>query len=279
MDRRERQDTPKPSVTRVDDRCGETFVMDRLETGHLVGSFPALSALTGIVHRVTSRDGPDFAGPADTPQLADSIDQLAAELRLDGAAWADQVHGGAVREAAEPGLAGPADGLWSTRPGLGTLGRSADCPLVLLAAPVVRGEPRRRWAVGMAHASWRATAAGITERVAQALIAVSGAEPADLVAAICPSAGPCCYEVGEEVRAVYHTSIGPHAEAYFSRRQERLRLDLWAANSDQLCRSGLSPTSIHTAGICTICRNDLFASYRAEGRGAGRFAAIVGTIR
>ena len=253
--------------------------MTRLETGHLVGSFPALSALTGIVHRVTSRDGPDFAGPADDPQLANSVDELAAELRLDGTAWVDQVHGGAVLGATEPGLAGPADGLWSTQPGLGTLGRSADCPLVLLAAPRVRGEPRQRWAVGVAHASWRATAAGITERVARALIAVSGADPADLVAAICPSAGPCCYEVGEEVRAVYRTSIGPRAEAFFSRRQDRLRLDLWAANSDQLCRSGLSPTSIHTAGICTICRNDLFASYRAEGRGAGRFAAIVGTIR
>ena len=133
--------------------------------------------------------------------------------------------------------------------------------------------------MGLAHASWRATAAGITERVAQALITASGADPADLVAAICPSAGPCCYEVGEEVRTVYRTSIGPHAEAYFRRRQDGLRLDLWAANSDQLCRSGLSPTSIHTAGICTICRNDLFASYRAEGHSAGRFAAIIGTIR
>ena len=279
MARRERRNGPTRSAANRGDRFGEAFVMTRLETGHLVGSFPALSALTGIVHRVTSRDGPDFAGPAEGQQLADSVDGLATDLRLAGAAWADQVHGGTVLEVGEPGLAGTADGLWSTRPGLGTLGRSADCPLVLLAAPVMRDEPRRRWAVGLAHASWRATAAGVTERVAQALLTASGAEPADLVAAICPSAGPCCYEVGEEVRAVYRTSIGPHAEAYFSRRPDGLRLDLWAANSDQLCRSGLSPTSVHTAGICTICRNDLFASYRAEGHSAGRFAAVVGTIR
>jgi YfiH family protein len=235
-----------------------------------------LRAEAAVVHCITTRDGPDFGGPADGPALAGRVEVAVARLGFDGAAWADQVHGGAVTEVDRPGLVGAADGLWTGRSGLALLGRSADCPLVLIAARVPLAATDRRRTVGLAHASWRSTAAGITGQVARALVA-AGTDPRDLIAAVGPSAGPCCYEVGDDVRAIYRHEVDDSA-AYFTRSRGRLMLDLWSANRDQLRRAGVPAASIHIAGICTICRHDIFASHRAEQGRAGRFAGIIGTL-
>ena len=64
----------------------------------------------------------------------------------------------------------------------------------------------------------------------------AGADPRDLIAAVCPSAGPCCYEVGDDVRAIYRHKVDDSA-AYFTRSRGRLMLDLWSANRDQLRRA------------------------------------------
>jgi copper oxidase (laccase) domain-containing protein len=119
-----------------------------------------------------------------------------------------------------------------------------------------------------------------------AQMAALGAEPDGIVACVSPSAGPCCYEVGPEVLKAAVEGIGPHAATFFRAtgrallagqgRQDRKALfDLWSANRDQLLRAGLRERNIHVAGLCTMCRNDLFPSHRREGDAAGRFAAIV----
>jgi copper oxidase (laccase) domain-containing protein len=69
---------------------------------------------------------------------------------------------------------------------------------------------------------------------------------------------------------------GVRADAWFLRVAGRLHLDLWRANVDQLAAAGLARQRIHVAGICTICRNDLFPSHRAEAGQAGRFGALIG---
>ena len=172
---------------------------------------------------------------------------------------------------------------WSTATkGLALLGKSGDCPIILIA-------DRRGHAIGFAHASWRATVAGITPAVVRRMVAL-GCDPSDLVACICPSAGPCCYEVGEEVRAAAPAGSAPMRCPSFAWRNGRPaaraasvrlfaaqhHLDLWRANACALARAGLPARSIHVAGICTICCNDFFPSYRREGDAAGRFAAVIG---
>jgi YfiH family protein len=208
-------------------------------------------------------------------------------LGLEEVAFLEQVHGGEVIVCERGGCAGFADGLVTTTKGLMLMGKSGDCPIVLIA-------DRRGRAVGFAHASWRATVAGITPTVVRQM-AELGCEPGDLVACICPSAGPECYEVGDEVRAAALRGIGPHAEAFFhlagwqqqaqladgslaesASRPAKYLLDLWSANTDALIRGGLGVGSIHTAGVCTLCRNDLFPSHRREGAACGRFAAVIG---
>jgi YfiH family protein len=195
--------------------------------------------------------------------------QIAAELGLDDVAFLDQVHGGDVLACDAAGQAGSADGLVTARKGLGLLGKSGDCPIVLIA-------DRRYRATGFAHASWRATVAGIVPNTVGRLVAL-GCTPSDLVACICPSAGPECYEVGPEVRTAALDGIGAHAAAYFHPGPRgRDHFDLWAANVDALKRGGVPAQSIHVAGVCTLCRHDQFPSHRREGDTAGRFAAVIG---
>ncbi len=207
--------------------------------------------------------------PASAPHAAEAA-RLAADLGLDGLAWAPQVHGGTVLRVDAAGCAGEADALWTDRPGLGVMGRSADCPIVLVAG--ARGDGSPLW--GMAHASWRSTVAGITTRLLDAM-AADGLEPARVRAVIAPSAGPCCYEVGREVRRAALDGLGGRAEDYFSPRGDRHLFDLWAANRDPLCRAGVPAGAVHVDGRCTIC-GEGFPSYRREGERAGRFGAVLG---
>jgi polyphenol oxidase len=259
------------------------FRLERLPNGWLVGRFTALDAID-VPHLVTTRQGPDAQQVRHDPAVAGR--EIAHVLELEDAAFLEQVHGGDVLACEQGGCAGFADGLVTARKGLAVLGKSGDCPIVLIADRLGR-------AVGFAHASWRATVSGIVAGTVRRMIDL-GCRPDDLVACICPSAGPCCYEVGDEVRQAALQGIGPHAEAFFrtSGGQRRARLaegslgsgqtpkkyhfDLWQANTDALVHVGLAPESIHIAGVCTLCRNDLFPSHRREGNTAGRFAAVVG---
>lgn len=264
----------------ADSRGG--FRLERLPNGWLVGRFAALDAIE-VVHLVTTREGPDVRVVRHDPAAAAA--EIAGVMALEGTAFLEQVHGGDVLTCEQGGCAGFADGLVTDRRGVAVMGKSGDCPIILIA-------DRQNRAVGFAHASWRATVAGIVPRTIHRMVDL-GCRPSDLVACICPSAGPCCYEVGEEVRSAALQGIGTHAEAFFRlsgwQRQAELvdgssgsrptsgkhHFDLWQANTDAMTRAGLALESIHVAGVCTLCRNDLFPSHRKEGSSAGRFAAVI----
>lgn len=252
-------------------RPNDGFHLASLANGWLVGRFAALEAV-GVPHLVTTRQGPDVQQVRHDPAVAGR--EIVRVLEVEDAAFLEQVHGGDALTCEQGGCAGYADGLVTDREGLAVLGKSGDCPIVLIA-------DRGKRAVGFAHASWRATVAGIVPTTVGRMVDL-GCRPVDLVACICPSVGPCCYEVGAEVREAALQGIGSHAEAFFHSREPdetvgaKYLFDLWRANADALVRCGLAPESIHIAGLCTLCRNDLFPSHRREGNTAGRFAAVVG---
>lgn len=242
------------------------FRLEALSNGWVVGRFAALDAIS-VAHLVTTRQGPDVQQVRHEPAVAGR--EIVRVLGLEEVAYLEQVHGGEVLTCERSGCAGFADGLVTAKRGLALMGKSGDCPIVLIA-------DRRGRAAGFAHASWRATVAGITSAVVRRM-ADLGCDPGDLVACICPSAGPECYEVGDEVRLTAIQGIGPHAEGFFQRGPRgKLRFDLWRANTDALTRAGLEPQFIHAAGLCTLCCNDLFPSHRREGAACGRFAAVIG---
>ena len=229
-----------------------------------MGRFTSLDSLPAVAHAVTTRNGFDIQMIAENPGRA----RLGETLEADQLAWCAQVHGRTVLRIDSPGLAGEGDAMITDRRSLALAARSADCPLILAA-------DRGGRAVGVAHASWRGTVANITAELIFALVAEYGVDAADIIACIAPSAGPCCYEVGQDVRRAATEGIGPEAEKFFIERDGRMFFDLWSANRDQLISAGVQPENIHIAGYCTICSNDLFPSYRAEGDSAGRFAAVI----
>jgi YfiH family protein len=175
-----------------------------------------------------------------------------------------QVHGASVLQAPWSGTPA-ADAGVALEPGLFIGIETADC------LPVLIVDPSRRAAAG-AHAGWRGSAAGVAVRAVEALVA-AGSRPQDLLVALGPCIGACCYEVGDEVRAAF----GPDLESAFARgRGARAHLDLQAANSLLLQRAGVPPGSISRVAECTRCLAELYHSYRRDGKGAGRMISYAG---
>jgi len=240
-----------------------------LPGGWEAGQFDALAAIEGLVHAVTTRHGLDVQLAAADREAA--ARKVASATGLGAVAFCRQVHGDTLYRVDSPGLAGEGDGLVTDTPGLGVMCFSADCPLVLVADGAAS-------AVGVAHASWRSTVKQVTRRLVQRLGDEFGCRPESLVAGICPSAGPCCYEVGPEVVDAAVRELGLMAERFFRASGGKFLFDLWAANRQQLLASGVLPANIHTAGVCTICRDDTYPSYRRQGQAAGRFVAVIGRL-
>jgi len=250
-------------------RGNSGFYFTRLGDDATVGRFGALDALA-LPHAVTTLDGFDTALAARDPAAA--AGEFTAALGLEGAAWLEQAHGTRTISVDSPGPAGSGDGLITASPGLALVGRSADCPLVLVA-------DSDGGAVGMFHAGWRGTVGGIAMEFVRSLVGRFGSNPARLVACICPSVGICCYEVGQDVQDAAAGTLGAHAVKFFAYRGGRLHFDMQSCICDQLLRVGLARRNIHVADICTICHEDLFCSYRRQGPRAGRFQAAIALNR
>ena len=161
-----------------------------------------------------------------------------------------------------------ADGIMTNQPGtlLGIL--TADCIPILVADPVQR-------AVAAFHAGWRGTVARIVELGVARMQQEFGSNPANLIAAIGPGIGACCYAVGDEVREKFEANFA-YADDLLFRSGEHLRLDLVEANCRQLLGAGLPASSITVVCGCTSCRPELFFSHRASGGKPGRMMAVIG---
>jgi purine-nucleoside/S-methyl-5'-thioadenosine phosphorylase / adenosine deaminase len=169
-----------------------------------------------------------------------------------------QVHGADVaRVLAEPAYEveqdelAPADGQATALRGVAPIVLTADCLPVALASEA---------AVAMLHAGWRGLAAGVLEEGVAAMRALGG--DADVLAIVGPGAGPCCYEVGPEVRGALGLA-GAH-------RRGR-SLDLSGMARDRLLAAGVS--NVRELGLCTIC-DERFFSHRREGSAAGRQGGV-----
>ena len=196
------------------------------------------------------------------------------------AGW--QVHGSDVRVVRdEPDARGPAgargetehcDALVTDAQRILVGVKTADC------VPILLGDTRRR-AVAAIHAGWRGTLALIIPKALERMREEYGSRAEDIRAAIGPAAGACCYEVGSEVIEAFRERFTDADELLTPTREGHALIDLQRANRKQLIGAGVSPERIHVAPFCTMCRTDLFFSYRREkslhGR-VGRLMSVVG---
>jgi YfiH family protein len=207
-----------------------------------------------------------------------------------------QVHGAAVvvHRAGAAVERGDADIVISDDPASAVAIQTADC-VPLIMSDGADGAGRRNACVAAAHAGWRGLAARVPAAVIEALAREFGCRPADLVAAIGPSIGACCYEVGDDVRRRF-------AEAGFSEEQlgrwfvsapqpsvRNLSMaglpaapraghwffDSWSATREQLIVAGVPAGQIYSADLCTASHAEAFCSHRRDGAPAGRLAAVV----
>jgi hypothetical protein len=193
------------------------------------------------------------------PQPTDVLANRKALQEALGAAlvWGHQVHGTHVATASTvQGRESPedADGQATTVAGVAAMVMVADCLPIAIAGD---------GAVAMVHAGWRGLAAGIIDAGVTSVRALGARGP--LSAAIGPGAGPCCYEVGGEVRAAF----ARHGPAV--RRGDHL--DLKAVAKRELERAGVA--RIDDVGLCTICSDPaLFFSHRRDRGVTGRQAGL-----
>jgi polyphenol oxidase len=188
---------------------------------------------------------------ADEPEhVAENRRRLCAEIGAEpeslSMTW--QRHSAVVHRAV-PASRPNGDGVWTDTPGETVLQLTADCVPIAIAR--IDGAP----AVAVLHAGWRGLLAGVVAAGVEAL------GPGPLAAAVGPSIGPCCYEVGPEV-------AGPFGPDVMRGR----KLDLWAASERALRAAGVE--RIERIDLCTACNPDLFFSHRRDHGVTGRQGVI-----
>jgi YfiH family protein len=270
-----------------------------------------------IHHAVFSRLGGVSLAPFDSLNMslavADERDRVYANRRrayglfgrdTDTVVHAHLVHGATVARVttAENGTwVHHVDGLITDQPGCVLTMSFADCAPILLYDPVRR-------AIGLGHAGWKGTVADLPGALVRAMGEQFGSDPADLLAAVGPCIGPCCYEVGDividAVRAAFaepdellkRPPTTDHRSPTTDRRQTldddrvhnhltasggrpsaiggHFHFDLPEANRRNLLNAGVR--HVELAEHCTACRTDLFFSHRAEKGRTGRFGVVLG---
>jgi YfiH family protein len=208
----------------------------------------------------------------DSPHNAEgnrSILARAFSTKLERLVTVKQVHGTdlLVIDAPNPDyshfLKLECDGIITNQPGVMIGVCIADCVPLLLFDPVKR-------VAAALHAGWKGTAGEIGRKGVEALVEMFDSKPSDILAAIGPGIGPCCYEVDAPVMEAFKKSGTGWDLFAVERGGGKWGLDLSAANRHQLALAGLREEHIETTDLCVSCEHDLFFSYRRDGGDTGR---------
>lgn len=191
-----------------------------------------------------------------------------------------QVHGSDVRLINSLAEAKPAedargdtiycDAIVSNAPGVLAGVKTADC------LPILIGDPKTA-AFAAVHAGWRGTLAVVATKALKRMSEQYNSKPHDVRVAIGPAAGSCCYEVGTDVIDAFTNSF-PGQQLFTETRSGHACIDLLKANREQLVRAGVDPDRINVAPLCTMCRTDLFFSYRREKNAQGKVGRLMSVI-
>ncbi len=247
----------------------------------------------GFVNAFSTRLGGVSQMPQDALNLAGFDDDAAENIyenrrrflklfageRVLAACW--QVHGSNARvvknleDAREPidslGETAYCDALMTRAANVLVGVKTADCVSIIMG-------DARTGACAAVHAGWRGTLAEIVPRTLERMSVEYDTRPADVRASIGPAAGACCYEVGSEVIDAFRQKFTDASELLTPTREGHARIDLQRANREQLTTAGVAASRIHIAPLCTMCRTDLFFSYRREKKVFGRTGRLMSVI-
>ncbi|MDR0469419.1 MAG: peptidoglycan editing factor PgeF, partial [Peptococcaceae bacterium] len=250
----------------------DSFLTD---TGMVAQGF---SSRTGGVSRLPYASlNVGYSSGDDPDAIRENRRRLSSAIGLPIERWAcvRQMHGTGVKRTviadAGTGIMDPiirltrADAQITDERGIALVTLHADCLPIYILDP-------KKPAIGLAHAGWRGTLKNMAGAIVEAMEQAFGSNPADLFASIGPGAGVCHYEVDEPVLShvemcfeawpgVTETMLRP------SSRGGRAYLDMYNANAFLLAQSGIPKQQISVSGLCTMCDNEKFFSYRKKDKG------------
>jgi polyphenol oxidase len=252
--------------------------------------FPSLSKYQNLVHFVTTRKGGFSLPPFNSLNLAFHVGderekvlknrkRLARYLHipLNYFTVSNQVHGVniAIVGQAERG-SGATDISTSLKDYDAMITDQNNVCLIVFVAdcvPVMLYDKRKK-IIAVIHAGWKGTVSKISQKTFYLMESRFACKASDIICAIGPSIGPCCYQVGPEVLTLVRKNFPAEKGLIHSVTEDgKGYFDLWEANRVQLLDCHIPEQNIEVAGLCTSCHPDLFFSSRKGNGNTGRFAA------
>ncbi|MFA5073384.1 MAG: peptidoglycan editing factor PgeF [Nitrospirota bacterium] len=234
-----------------------------------------ISALeqTEVIHHAftTRRNG--LGARKNGVKATDDWNVIAKDFGIanDRLVTVEQIHGETIVTADERNYqtmkSVQADAMITNIPGIAIGVETADCVPVLLVDPALR-------AIAAIHAGWKSTVLNIVGKTVYRMQDTFGSDPSTIIAGIGPAIGPECYEVDEPVMTKVKQAFPFWDQIATEHGNGRWHLDLVKTTMKELAQTGIQEWNIHTIGLCTSCRRDLFYSFRAEGR-TGRMLSVI----
>ncbi len=161
------------------------------------------------------------------------------------------------------------DGLITNCKEVALVTQFADC------VPLLFYDPKNQ-VIAASHAGWRGTVQGIGHKTVRTMTSVFGSNPKDILVAIAPSIGSCCYEVDDPVYNAFRDSAFPETlTAFKARGNGKYMLDLQLANSIILKSAGIMEENLCISDLCTNCNSHYFHSHRATAGSRGNNGAVI----
>jgi len=241
-----------------------------------------LLSASGFRHAFFTRTGGVSEEPFDSLNFSSSVGDLESRVEQNLARagallgvhpnrifFLNQVHGVVCHEVSsvtDNRLARTlqGDAVVSSAPDVACGVRIADCAPILMA-------DRKSGSVIAVHSGWRGTLQNIAAVAAGRLRCQANGET-DLIAAVGPHIGPCCFEVGQDVAQLL-VDASPDKDIVRQGHGGRPHVDLRRMIHAQLVQAGVREVD-HVAG-CTYCEVEKFFSYRRSGKRSGRHLAAI----
>ncbi|MDO4633229.1 MAG: peptidoglycan editing factor PgeF [Eubacteriales bacterium] len=256
-------------------------------------TFPMLSALPGVLHGFSTREGGvsrdhlstmnlSFSRGDEEENVRENYRRIAAAIGFstEDMVFSDQTHTTNVRLVTREDCGkgwnrerdySDVDGLITEDPEVVLCTFFADCVPLFFVDPV-------RHAIGLTHSGWRGTVGKIGKRTVERMQECFGSRPEDLYAAIGPSICQDCYQVSEDVIDEFRANFAPkhHAELFRADTEEgKYRLNLWRANELIFEEAGIKKDHIQVTDLCTCCNPQFLYSHRASNGRRGNLAAFL----
>lgn len=182
-------------------------------------------------------------------------------LSAEKAAFQKQVHDAKITFITRAGIFGESDAMITDKQGIALCISTADCTAVFIYDIKIK-------VIAAIHSGWRGTQKRITEKAVKRLKSDFGCNPKDLFVYLGPSISPINYEVGLEVAELFDPK-------YLSLNGDKYHLDVSSANYDMLINEGIPPYQIQKSNLCSFEYNEVFHSYRRDGKQSGRALGII----